>query len=334
MCTAFLVYCRTLLDESVPQNVLETDAPCIVRGFFLRRVFLHPANHKGTTKFHEQLRLSCFDRSRNNLNSCGFLVSGPDRNGSECIRQNRDRNGSSSSHAGRYPGVDQHTRVALISTHAWLHVAAARTRGCMPGRSTARDSCNPRPQWSSLGPRWTAATRASDRQLCTPGPRSTAALNHAPLACDGCLTTCLRWMAAPRARDRRSQRPPWSASARARDGQLQPGPAIYSSTRARDRRIQRLPRARCAWAEQQTAHISSHDDHARYDSRSCMLCKDRGLGTIRRAERSAAPGHAATRATATPAPARCASRWCRICMGGTGSADQTRCSARCCAVSS
>ena len=131
--------------------------------------------------------------------------------------------------------------LALISTHAWLHVAAARTRGCMPGRSTARDSCNPRPQWSSLGPRWTAATRASDRQLCTPGPRSTAALNHAPRACDGCLTTCLRWMAAPRARDRRSQRPPWSASARARDGQLQPGPAIYSSTRARDRRLHSAP---------------------------------------------------------------------------------------------
>ena len=30
MCTAFLVYCRALLDESVPQNVLETDAPCTV----------------------------------------------------------------------------------------------------------------------------------------------------------------------------------------------------------------------------------------------------------------------------------------------------------------
>ena len=86
MCTACLVYCRALLDESVPQNVLETDAPCTVRGVFLRRVFLHPANHKGTTKFHEQLRLSCFDRSRNNLNSCGFLVS----------TENRDRNGSNS----------------------------------------------------------------------------------------------------------------------------------------------------------------------------------------------------------------------------------------------
>ena len=32
-----------------------------------------------------------------------------------------------------------------------------------------------------------------------------------------------------------------------------------------------------------TARISSHDDRARCDSRSCMLCKDRGLGTVRRA---------------------------------------------------
>ena len=73
--------------------------------------------------------------------------------------------------------------LALISTHAWLHVAAARTRGCMPGRSTARDSCNPRPQWSSLGPRSTAAPCARDGRMhpapamdgCNPRPRWTAA---------------------------------------------------------------------------------------------------------------------------------------------------------------
>ena len=262
----------------------------------------------------------CMFPSRNNLNSCGFLVSGPDRNGSECTFVKIE---IATVHLHRTPG----DMLALISTHAWLHVAAARTRGCMPGRSTARDSCNPRPQWSSLGPRWTAATRASDRQLCTPGPP------------DGC-TPRLRCMPAPRARDACLHPAPAINEASARHGRLQPGPAMDScnpgprftaqpgpaidgctprlrwmaATRARDRRIQRLPRARCAWAEQQTAHISSHDDHARYDSRSCMLCKDRGLGTIRRAERSAAPGHAAKRATATPAPARCASPWCRICM--------------------
>jgi hypothetical protein len=41
-------------------------------------------------------------------------------------------------------------------------VAAARTCGSMPGLSTARDSCNARPQWSSPRQRWTAATRARD----------------------------------------------------------------------------------------------------------------------------------------------------------------------------
>ena len=64
--------------------------------------------------------------------------------------------------------------LALISTHAWLHVAAARTRGCMPGRSTARDSCNPRPQWSSPGPRSTGAPRARDGRM------------HPAPAMDGC----------------------------------------------------------------------------------------------------------------------------------------------------
>ena len=44
MCAAFLVYCRALLDESVPQNVLETDAPCTVRGVFSRRLFPPPDN--------------------------------------------------------------------------------------------------------------------------------------------------------------------------------------------------------------------------------------------------------------------------------------------------
>ena len=60
--------------------------------------------------------------------------------------------------------------------------------------STARDSCNPRPQWSP-GPRSTDAPRARDGRM-----------HHAP-AMDGC-TMRLRWTAAPRARDRRSQCPP------------------------------------------------------------------------------------------------------------------------------
>ena len=60
--------------------------------------------------------------------------------------------------------------------------------------STARDSCNPRPQWSP-GPRSTDAPRARDGRM------------HPAPAMDGC-TMRLRWTAAPRARDRRSQCPP------------------------------------------------------------------------------------------------------------------------------
>ena len=66
--------------------------------------------------------------------------------------------------------------------------------------STARDSCNPRPQWSP-GPRSTDAPRARDGRM------------HPAPAMDGC-TMRLRWTAAPRARDRRIQRPPCARPAR------------------------------------------------------------------------------------------------------------------------
>ena len=211
------------MDKSVPQNVLATDAPCIVRGVFLRRVFLHPANHKGTTKFHEQLRLSCFDRSRNNLNSCGFLVS----------TENRDRNGSNSHRpthqhtsrpVGRMAGagcVDRGRGVQPSIAGAWcIRPSQARGASVHRGRGV---------HLSIAGPGSIAVTDCS-----CPGQCCSAHANPAPRACAACrrwrCCSTHAWLHAHTAvlgtaaiRDR-------NGAAQARDRQLQPAPAIDGCT--------------------------------------------------------------------------------------------------------
>ena len=59
-----------------------------------------------------------------------------------------------------------------LAQRAGAGVAVARVAACPHG--SARDSCNPRPQWSSPGPRSTVATRARDRRM------------HPAPAMDGC----------------------------------------------------------------------------------------------------------------------------------------------------
>ena len=79
--------------------------------------------------------------------------------------------------AGRYAGVDQHTRVAACccSTHAWLHARAQQCSGQLHS-ATAMEQPGPAIDRCTLRPRWTDAPRACDGRMqpapamdgCTP----------------------------------------------------------------------------------------------------------------------------------------------------------------------
>ena len=191
---------------------------------------------------------------QNSMNSCGFLVS------TEKSRSQRFELTSSHTHhhtsrpVGRMAGtgcVDRGRGVQPSIAGAWcIRPSQARGASFHRGRGV---------HLSIAGPGSIAVADGS-----CPGQCCSAHANPAPRAC----AACRRWRCCSTHAWLHARAQQCSGQLQSATAMEQPGPAIDS-----------CPRSTASAMD----GISSHDDRARCDSCWCMLCKDRGLGTVRRA---------------------------------------------------